>query len=165
MILAEASRLHALDEYYFSQKLREIEAMSKKGKPVLNLGIGNPDLPPAGSTIKRLTDSLNSEGNHGYQGYRSIHALRNAFSRWYQTYYNVRLHPEDEILPLMGSKEGIFFISMAFLNPGDAVLVPDPGYPTYAAATKLAGGMVRTYPLHRENGWYPNLDDLEKERS
>ena len=163
MIIEQAIRLDPIEEYYFSKKLRHIEAMSQTGMEVINLGIGNPDLSPSESTIKRLEVTLHAEDSHRYQSYRSVVRLREAFSKWYWTFYRVRLDPLHEILPLMGSKEGIFFISMAFLNPGDEVLVPDPGYPTYAAATRLTGGVVRPYLLHHEKRWHPDLKAIEQD--
>jgi aspartate/methionine/tyrosine aminotransferase len=163
MIIKGAERLESVKEYYFSEKLRQIDAMNQSGKEVLNLGIGNPDLRPSDTTTRRLEESLHSKESHRYQSYRSLPRLRKAFAEWYRAHYQVQLDPEDEILPLMGSKEGIFYISMAFLNPGDEVLVPDPGYPTYAAASRLAGATVRWYPLDAKHDWHPDLDAIAQE--
>jgi LL-diaminopimelate aminotransferase len=136
--------------------------MRRNGADIINLGIGSPDLPPSPSVIGKLSASAALGGSHGYQSYNGIPALREAFAGWYARYFGVSLSPETEILPLAGSKEGIMHISMAFLDEGDEVLVPDPGYPTYASAARLAGGKVRTYPLEERNGWQPDLKQLEK---
>jgi len=156
-----ALRIKNVQEYYFSRKLRQISEMRQKGISVINLGIGSPDLPPSAPVIKALhTNALNPE-NHGYQSYIGTPALRNAFSTWYKSFFNVDLNPSDEILPLVGSKEGIMHISIAFINEGDEVLIPNPGYPTYEAATKLAGGKVRYYDLTEETNWLPDLKRIE----
>lgn len=162
MSIKTASRLESIQEYYFSRKLKEIEKMNREGADVLNLGIGNPDLPPSDQTLEATEISLRNPNEHGYQSYRGILSLREAFAAWYSRYYNVTIDPETEILPLMGSKEGISHISMAFLEPGDEVLVPDPGYPTYTSVTKLVGGHVRPYDLKEKNNWFPDFDELEK---
>ena len=159
---AKAKRLNKIEEYYFSSKLREIEEMNRSGENVINLGIGNPDLRPPAGVVDKLTESSKDPGNHGYQSYRGISALRQAFSEWYKIYYGVDLDPDSEILPLMGSKEGIFYISMAFLNEGDKVLVPDPGYPTYKAVSEMVGGEAVPYDLTEKNRWFPDLDSLDK---
>ena len=161
-LVKASSRTDAVQEYYFSRKLREIEQMRQAGADIINLGIGSPDLPPSAGTVYSLTKSASNPKNHGYQSYQGISELRRAFSEWYKRYFEVMLNPDTEILPLMGSKEGIMHVSMTFINPGDEVLVPDPGYPTYTSATRLAGGVVRSYPLTKENGWYPNIKALEK---
>jgi aspartate/methionine/tyrosine aminotransferase len=161
MIIPEAYRLGSLGEYYFSTKLREIRKRKAAGEDIINLGIGNPDLPPSEETLRALYRSAAEPGNHGYQPYSGAPELRFAMAEWYLGSYGVKLDPEREILPLMGSKEGIVHISLAFLNPGDEVLVPDPGYPTYAAAAKLAGASARTYRLDAASGWLPDLDELE----
>ncbi len=158
-----ANRLGEVKEYYFSIKLREIAELNATGKNILNLGIGSPDLPPHPSVIKELNKNANLSNSHAYQSYKGIPELRNAFSSWYKKYFNVDLNPENEVLPLMGSKEGIMHISMSFLNPGDEVLVPNPGYPAYAAVTQLAGGKTRNYDLIEENNWLPDLEKLSKE--
>ena len=136
MNIQPANRVNSVEEYYFSRKLQQIREMNEEGIPVINLGIGNPDLPPSSPTIEKLIESARKAGNHGYQSYTGIPALRQAFANWYSKHFAVELNPLNEILPLMGSKEGVMHISMAFLNPGDAVLVPNPGYPAYASATK-----------------------------
>lgn len=156
-----ASRTGLVNEYYFSAKLAEIARMRQEGADVINLGIGSPDMAPAQEVTEELSRSAFVGRNHGYQGYRGILPLRQAFAVWYEKYFGVRLDPSCEILPLMGSKEGIMHISMAFLDPGDEVLVPDPGYPAYSAAALLAGGKVRTYDLREENGWLPDLSAIE----
>jgi LL-diaminopimelate aminotransferase len=158
-----AARTSLVTEYFFSKKLKEIAEMRQRGIDVINLGIGSPDLPPSGIVIETLSHNASCPGNHGYQSYNGIPSLRAAFSDWYKRYFGVDLDPENEILPLIGSKEGIMHISMAFIDPGDEVLVPDPGYPSYSAATKLAGGVVRPYDLTEEKGWIPDLAKLEKE--
>ncbi|MFQ5605232.1 MAG: pyridoxal phosphate-dependent aminotransferase [bacterium] len=162
MIIPAANRLNQVEEYYFSQKLKEVRALAQQGMKVINLGIGNPDLPPSPATIEELTRSARQEQNHGYQPYRGTDALRQALAEWYQQTYGVALDPDAEVLPLMGSKEGIFFISQAFLNPGDQVLVPDPGYPGYAATARLAGAKPIFYPLSEASGWLPALHELSR---
>lgn len=162
MIVKPADRTGNVQEYYFSQKLAQIDRMRREGSDVINLGIGSPDQPPSGNTISALIDEANRPSSHGYQSYSGIPALRKAFADWYGKYFHVNLNPESMILLLMGSKEGIMHISMAFVNPGDEVLVPDPGYPTYSSVTNLVGGVVRKYDLTEENGWLPDLAALEK---
>jgi hypothetical protein len=161
MKVKPADRTGSVQEYYFSRKLREIDQMRKSGADVINLGIGSPDQPPSENTIRYLGVEAAKPTSHGYQSYTGMPALRKAFADWYKTYFHVDLDPENEILPLMGSKEGIMHISMAFVNQGDDVLVPDPGYPTYTSVTKLVGGNVRYYELDEKNGWLPDLDKLE----
>lgn len=162
MSLQTARRLNDIKEYYFAGKLREIEKMNRSGANVINLGIGSPDLMPPPEAIETLADSCRAPHHHGYQNYKGIPALRNGFAEWYIRYYGVTLDPEREILPLIGSKEGIMHISMTYVEEGDEVLVPDPGYPAYPAATKLAGGTVVTYNLEEKSGWLPDLDKLSK---
>jgi LL-diaminopimelate aminotransferase len=162
MKVKPADRTNSVSEYYFSQKLRQIDQMRRAGANVINLGIGSPDQPPSESTIRRLGEEASNPSAHGYQSYAGIPALRKAFSEWYKTYFNVDLNPEGEILPLMGSKEGIMHISMAFVNPGDEVLVPDPGYPTYSSVTNLTGGTIRYYALEESNGYMPDFKMLEE---
>jgi LL-diaminopimelate aminotransferase len=161
MKVKPADRTSIVREYYFSTKLKQIEEMRKSGAVVINLGIGSPDMAPSGNTINRLIETVQKTDVHGYQSYTGVFALRKAFSDWYFKYFNVSLDPDSEILPLIGSKEGIMHISMAFVNPGDEVLVPDPGYPSYAAVTNIAGGIVRTYDLKEEDGWLPDFNTLE----
>src|SRR5580700_230862 len=137
-----AKRLEGVGEYYFSQKLREIDAMNQAGKLVINLGIGSPDLPPHPSVIATLQAESAKPNTHAYQNYKGSPVFRNAIARWYQRWYGVTLHPEQEILPLIGSKEGIMHICMTYINEGDVVLLPDPGYPTYKSAATIAGAQV-----------------------
>lgn len=155
-----AKRLEGISEYYFSQKLREIDSLNKEGKSIINLGIGSPDLPPHPDVIRTLQEEAEKPGVHGYQGYKGIPALRQAFADWYQQWYQVSLDPDTEILPLLGSKEGIVHICMTYLNEGDEALIPDPGYPTYSSAVKLAGGQPVPYLLQEELNWYPDLEAL-----
>jgi len=156
-----ASRSGLVNEYYFSSKLAQVARMRQEGAGIINLGIGSPDMAPAPEVTDELTQCASLITSHGYQGYRGIPALRKAFAEWYARYFSTILDPDTEILPLMGSKEGIMHISMAFIDPGDEVLVPDPGYPAYAAAATLAGGVVRKYDLTDENGWLPDMDAIE----
>lgn len=155
-----AKRMEGVSEYYFSQKLREIDILNKEGKNIINLGIGSPDLPPHPDVIRTLQEEAGKPGVHGYQGYKGIPALRQAFTDWYQRWYQVTLDPDTEVLPLMGSKEGIMHICMTYLNEGDEALIPDPGYPTYGSAVKLAGGKPVNYLLQEEKNWYPDLEAL-----
>lgn len=161
MRVKPADRTNSVQEYYFSQKLAQIDAMRKNGADIINLGIGSPDQPPSENTIIALNKEAQKPASHGYQSYIGNPLLRKAFSDWYKKYFHVELNPDSEILPLMGSKEGIMHISMAFINIGDEVLVPDPGYPTYSSVTSLVGGVVRKYSLEQKNSWEPNLDELE----
>jgi len=156
-----AKRLEGIGEYYFSQKLREIDELNKNGKQVINLGIGSPDLPPHPDVISVLQEESRKPNVHAYQSYKGAAALRNSISEWYKKWYNVSLDAETEILPLSGSKEGIMHLAMTYLNPGDLVLVPNPGYPTYRAAGRLAGGVVTEYILKEENNWFPDFEELE----
>ena len=162
MKVRPADRTGNVQEYYFSQKLAQIDKMRREGADIINLGIGSPDQPPSENTISSLIAEVKKPTSHGYQSYTGIPALRKAFSDWYKKYFHVELNPENEILPLMGSKEGIMHLSMAFINPGDEVLVPDPGYPTYSSVTNLVGGKVRKYDLDEKRGWLPDLEALEK---
>lgn len=155
-----AKRLEGISEYYFSQKLREIDSLNKEGKNIINLGIGSPDLPPHPDVIRTLQDEAAKPMVHGYQGYKGIPALRQAFADWYKQWYQVTLNPDTEILPLLGSKEGIMHICMTYLNEGDEALIPDPGYPTYGSAVRLAGGTPVNYLLKEEKNWYPDLEAL-----
>lgn len=156
-----AQRLKQTEEYYFSRKLREIDQLNKSGKNIINLGIGSPDLPPHPLVISRLAETAALPGSHGYQGYKGIAALRKAFADFYRVHYEVKLDPDSEILPLMGSKEGILHVNMTFLNEGDEVLIPNPGYPTYRAAAQLTGAVCVEYGLKPETGWLPDLKELE----
>lgn len=157
-----SKRLDGIGEYYFSQKLREIEQLRQSGREILNLGIGSPDLPPHPEVIRALQESSAKENSHAYQGYKGIAALRQAMANWYLNWYNVSLDPETDILPLLGSKEGIMHICMTYLDKGDEVLVPNPGYPTYSAAVKLAGGKPVEYKLKEKNKYRPDLDRIAK---
>jgi hypothetical protein len=162
MIVKPAERTGNVQEYYFSQKLAQIDRMRKEGSDVINLGIGSPDQPPSENTVSALIEYAKKSTIHGYQSYSGIPGLRLAFAEWYKKYFHVNLNPDNEILLLMGSKEGIMHISMAFVNPGDEVLIPDPGYPTYSSVTNLVGGIVRKYDLHEKNGWLPDLENIEQ---
>ncbi len=160
MIIDPADRLKQVQEYYFSRKLQEIRDLNNRGYDILNLGIGSPDLMPSRTTINALVDSARNPKNHGYQPYRGISDLRDAISGWCSKTYKVDLNPDYEIFPLMGSKEGITHISLAFLNPGDKVLVPELGYPAYKSVTEMIGGIADTYPLLEEKNWAPDFDHL-----
>ena len=161
MKVKPADRTSNVQEYYFSQKLAQIDKMRREGADIINLGIGSPDQPPSENTITSLITEAKKPTSHGYQSYTGIPALRKAFADWYKKYFHVELNPDNEILPLMGSKEGIMHISMAFVNPGDEVLIPDPGYPTYSSVTNLVGGIARKYDLEEKRGWLPDLEILE----
>lgn len=160
--IVPANRLNSVSEYYFSAKLREIAEMNAAGANVLNLGIGNPDLPPSDETIETLQAEAQKPNVHGYQSYNGIPELRKGFADWYKKWYDVELNPNSEIQPLIGSKEGILHITLAFVNPGDGVLVPNPGYPTYQSISRLAEANIITYDLDEKNGWQPDFDALEK---
>src|SRR2546423_14650556 len=157
-----SKRLEGIGEYYFSQKLREIDELNRQGKNIINLGIGSPDLPPHRDVIKTLQEECAKPGVHGYQSYKGSPVLRTAISQWYKKWYGVGLDPDSEILPLIGSKEGIMHICMTYLNEGDEALVPNPGYPTYRSAVQLAGGECVDYALTSEKGWYPDFEELER---
>ena len=163
MIIKPAERLADTKEYYFSVKLKEIKKMVDEGIDVINLGIGSPDLPPSDETINRLIESVKNPRNHGYQSYVGIPEFRRGFAEKYKSLYGVDLNVNTEILPLLGSKEAIMHISLTFLDFGDEVLVPNPGYPTYSSASKIAGGVVRTYDLLEANGYYPDFEALQKQ--
>ena len=156
-----ADRLSHVSEYYFSQKLREVAALKASGIEVINMGIGSPDLPPHPSVIKALNDCSNLNHSHGYQNYQGTPALRQAIAVFHKEYFKVSLNPEGEVLPMMGSKEAIMHISMAFLNPGDKVLIPNPGYPTYSSVTRLVNAEAVYYDLISSTGWLPDFDQLE----
>ena len=155
-------RLEGIGEYYFSTKLREIDELNKAGKQIINLGIGSPDLPPHPDVIKVLQEESAKDNVHAYQSYKGSPVLREAIAEWYKKYYAVSIAPATEILPLLGSKEGIMHICMTYLNQGDQVLIPNPGYPTYTSAVKLAGGTPLYYELTAENNWAPDFENLEK---
>ena len=162
MRIKPADRTNTVQEYYFSRKLAQIDKMRSEGADIINLGIGSPDQPPSENTVAALKSTAEKSTSHGYQSYTGSPALRKAFADWYRKYFHTELNPDNEILPLLGSKEGIMHISMAFVNPGDEVLIPDPGYPTYSSVTNLVGGVVRNYDLKEENGWLPDLEALEQ---
>lgn len=162
MIIKPSKRLNKVEEYYFSKKLSEIRQMEAGGRKIINLGVGNPDMMPSENAIEELIHWVKNPKSHGYQPYRGIPELREAISKFYSETYSTGLNPETEILPLLGSKEGITHISLAFLNAGDAVLVPDPGYPTYSSVSKICEAKVITYNLKEKNGWLPDLKELEK---
>lgn len=157
-----SKRLNGIGEYYFSQKLREIEDLNKSGKDIINLGIGSPDMPPHPDVIKALQEESLKPTVHAYQSYKGSPVLRKAISDWYKQWYKVELNADAEILPLIGSKEGIMHICMTYLDKGDEVLVPNPGYPTYRSAVKLAGGKCVEYKLSEKNNYEPDFDKLEK---
>jgi len=161
MIIEKAQRLNSTEEYYFATKLREIAKRRAEGENIINLGIGSPDLIPATESLEELAAQSKKHDAHGYQSYTGIPQLRQAFATWYEQYFEVSLNHESEILPLMGSKEGIMHISLAFLNPGDKVLVPDPGYPAYNAVANIVGAEVIKYNLTEENKWLPDFEELE----
>jgi len=157
-----AKRLDGIGEYYFSQKLREIDSLNKQGRDIINLGIGSPDLPPHVEVIKTLQEESVKPNVHAYQSYKGSPVLRKAISEWYKRWYNVGLDAESEILPLIGSKEGIMHICMTYFQQGIGVLVPNPGYPTYSSAVKLSGATPVYYDLLEENDYEPDLDEMEK---
>jgi LL-diaminopimelate aminotransferase len=157
-----AERLSSISEYYFSTKLKEVADMNAKGMNVISLGIGSPDLPPSAETIEALCQSAADDKAHGYQPYVGIPELRKAFADWYKKWFDVELNPANEIQPLIGSKEGILHISLAFLNPGDGVLIPHPGYPTYSSVSNLVQAKVLTYDLDENNDWQPDFEALEQ---
>jgi aspartate/methionine/tyrosine aminotransferase len=161
MQIEPAEHIKAISEYYFSVKLAEVAKLNAEGKDIVSLGVGSPDKPPSEQTIKALNESANQTNNHGYQPYNGIPELRDAFSKWYKNYYGVELST-NEILPLIGSKEGILHISLTFLNYGDGVLVPNPGYPTYTSVSKLLRAKVIPYDLKEDDNWQPDFDALEK---
>ena len=157
-----AERLNSVSEYYFSTKLKEVADMNARGLNVISLGVGSPDLPPSPATIEALSKSASEANTHGYQPYVGIPELRKAFADWYKKWFSVELNSTNEVQPLIGSKEGILHISMAFLNPGDGVLVPNPGYPTYSSVSNLVQANVITYDLVEEKNWQPDFDALEQ---
>ncbi len=157
-----AKRLELIQEYYFSRKLKEINSLISSGKPIINLGIGSPDIMPPSSVVEKLKKSLDSPVAHKYQGYKGIQPFRTAIKDFYQNNYNVKLDPNSQILPLIGSKEGIMHISLAFLDEGDEVLIPNPGYPTYSAVTKIVGAKPIYYSLKESKSWLPDINELTK---
>lgn len=161
-MIAPANRLATVKEYYFSTKLREVRSLAAKGKPIINMGIGSPDLQPPKLVLDAIESSLVKEEAHKYQSYQGLPELREAIADFYKTKFAVALNAETEVLPLMGSKEGIMHISLAFLNDGDHVLIPNPGYPTYSSVTELLDAVPVLYDLDETNNWQPNFDTLEK---
>ncbi len=162
MTIEVSERLQGIGEYYFSQKLREIEQLNKQGKQIINLGIGSPDLPPHASVINVLQQEASKPNTHAYQSYKGSPTMRKAVTDFYKKWYNVQLDADSEVLPMIGSKEGIMHICMTYLNKGDGVLVPNPGYPTYRSAVKLSGGNCIDYDLKEENGWEPDFNKLDE---
>jgi aspartate/methionine/tyrosine aminotransferase len=156
-----SSRLDGVGEYYFSRKLREIDQLRAEGRKIISLGIGSPDMPPHPSVTERLATECAKVTTHGYQSYKGVKELRAAFSEWYSRMFGVVLDPDTEIMPLIGSKEGIMHICMTYLNEGDKVLVPNPGYPTYTSAVTLAGGVATPYSLEEKSGYLPELESIE----
>ena len=160
MMIKHSVRLDSISEYYFSKKLREVRSLIDKGKDIINLGIGSPDLLPPKSSIKSMTNALNQENAHKYQSYNGIKKYRDEISNFYNSYFDVQLDSEHEILPLIGSKEGIFHISMSILEKNDKVLVPNPGYPTYSSISNLLGNEIIYYDLTEKNNWLPNIEEI-----
>ncbi|MFW5761431.1 MAG: pyridoxal phosphate-dependent aminotransferase [Cyclobacteriaceae bacterium] len=161
MVIATADRLNNTREYYFSVKLKEVRGLMDQGHPVINMGIGSPDLPPSPNTIAKMVETVQQPDIHGYQPYKGIAALRKAIASWYHQTYQVNLDPEHEILPLMGSKEGITHLSLTYLNPGDPVLVPELGYPSYRAVSEMVGAKVIPYPM-LEKTWHPDFAKMQE---
>lgn len=157
-----ANRVAQVKEYYFSKKLKEVARLNAKGMDIISLGIGGPDRPPHKSVVEELCMSASRPDTHSYQPYVGLPELRKAYADWYRKWYGVELNPDTEIQPLIGSKEGILHITLAFVNPGDGVLVPNPGYPTYSSVSKLAEAEVYNYNLKEDTGWYPDFEELEK---
>ena len=157
-----ANRLNTVQEYYFSKKLKEVRSLAAQGHPIINMGIGSPDLPPPPNVLQAIQNSLYETGAHKYQSYQGLPEFRAAVARFYQDHYGVDIDPASEVLPLMGSKEGIMHISLAFLNEGDGVLIPNPGYPTYSSVTNLVGAEAIFYELDAANQWQPNFEALEQ---
>ncbi|MFS4456524.1 pyridoxal phosphate-dependent aminotransferase [Maribacter sp. 2304DJ31-5] len=162
-MIRTADRLQTVQEYYFSKKLREVKALMAQGKPIINMGIGSPDLAPSDAVIASIQNAVLENGAHQYQSYQGLPELRSEIASFYRDKFRVTIDAMTEILPLMGSKEGIMHISLAFLNEGDEVLIPNPGYPTYTSVTKLVGAREKYYDLTEANGWFPDIDALEKE--
>jgi LL-diaminopimelate aminotransferase len=158
-----AKRIAIVEEYYFSSKLREVRQLISEGKPIINMGIGSPDMAPSKSVIEAIQNAVTDENAHQYQSYQGLPELRNGMADFYQNNFQVQLNSNSEILPLMGSKEGIMHISLAFLNEGDAVLIPNPGYPTYTSVTKLVGATPIFYDLIENNNWEPDFEKLEQQ--
>ncbi len=162
MDIQVANRLQHTEEYYFSKKLREIDELNKAGKQIINLGIGSPDLPPHPDVIKILSEQASLPNTHGYQNYKGAPILRQAIADWYAKYYQVHVDPDKEVLPLIGSKEGIVHICMTYLQEGDSVLIPNPGYPAYTSAVRISGATIIPYELTEESHWLPDFAALER---
>lgn len=160
--ICPADRLSGVSEYYFSKKLKEVAQMNAEGKDVISLGIGSPDMPPSEETVATLCREAQNPNSHGYMPYVGIPELRQAFANWYKKWYQVELDAKSEIQPLIGSKEGILHVTLAFVNPGDQVLVPNPGYPTYTSLSRILGAEIVNYDLKEENGWMPDFEALEQ---
>lgn len=161
-MITTAKRLDTVEEYYFSSKLREVRQLMSEGKSIINMGIGSPDLSPSKAVIEAVAAAIQDENGHGYQSYQGLPEMRQAMADFYQDQFGVAVNPNNEILPLMGSKEGIMHISLAFLNEGDYVLIPNPGYPTYTSVTNLVGAVPVYYDLKEANAWEPDFEALEK---
>lgn len=161
-MITTAKRLDTVEEYYFSSKLREVRQLMSEGKSIINMGIGSPDLSPSKAVIEAVAAAIQDENGHGYQSYQGLPEMRQAMADFYRDQFGVEVNPNNEILPLMGSKEGIMHISLAFLNEGDHVLIPNPGYPTYTSVTNLVGAVPVYYDLKEENAWEPDFEALEK---
>jgi len=162
-MIRTAERLNTIQEYYFSKKLREVRGLMAQGKPIINMGIGSPDLAPSQKVLNAIQEAVLESGAHQYQSYQGLPRLRGAISDFYKKRFDVKADPDTEILPLMGSKEGIMHISLSFLNEGDEVLIPNPGYPTYTSVTNLVGAVPKYYDLTEDAGWFPDLDALSKQ--
>ncbi len=160
--IVPAERLSQVQEYYFSRKLKEVAQLNAEGRNIISLAIGSPDMPPSPATIEKLCEVAHQPNAHGYQPTMGTPELRNAMSAFYQRWYGVTLNPATEILPLIGSKEGILHVTLAFVNPGDGVLVPNPGYPTYTSLSRLLGARIVNYNLREDNGWQPDFEELER---
>ena len=157
-----AERLSLVSEYYFSRKLKEVAQLNAEGKDIISLAIGSPDMPPSEQTIEKLCEVAHQPNAHGYQPTQGTPELRQAMADFYKRWYNVDLDAKTEVLPLIGSKEGILHVTLAFVNPGDEVLVPNPGYPTYTSLSKILGAKIVNYDLKEDNGWQPDFDQLEE---
>lgn len=157
-----AQRIAAVQEYYFSRKLKEVARLNAEGRDIISLAIGSPDMPPSPQTISKLCEVARQPSAHGYQPTMGTPELRNAMAGFYERWYGVRLNPQTEVLPLIGSKEGILHVTLAFVNPGEQVLVPNPGYPTYTSLSRILGAEVVNYNLREDNGWQPDFDELER---
>ena len=160
-MIQPAERLNLVSEYYFSRKLKEVAQLNAEGKDIISLAIGSPDMPPSDKTIEKLCEVARQPDAHGYQPTMGTPELRNAMARFYKRWYDVDLDAKTEILPLIGSKEGILHVTLAFVNPGDVVLVPNPGYPTYTSLSKILGAKMVNYNLREDNSWQPDFDQLE----